>query len=329
MNRLNIAGMTSSLLARSLVYCALVAVGGCGQGPAAPPIAVSGEAPARPLAHFYGNDWMYASQPASNQVLVYRRNRHDLTLTYYETMTSGFSAPLGMVATPDGDWYVANSGSSNVLVYSTTRHGPQGPIATLRDDGNVPVNVAATPNHRLVAVSNGSTTGSGAGSVSVYVNGRHTPARTLTYGSHPIRGAGIALDASGNCYWSFNDPRTLSGSIVKFAGCKGSGTSFVSGIVKAGGLAFDKSGNLYYVDQLFGVYKCVGAVCHLITPIGIGGLILPTNINFDDGTPANLWLADAGGSIDALNFEGLILYLLQIIGGVLDPPVGIAPAPGS
>ena len=283
----------------------------------------------RPDTHFYGNDWLYASQPANNDVVVYRRKRHNLTLTYYETLTSGFSAPMGMVATPDGDWYVANSGSSNVLVYSTTRHGPQGPVATLRDDGNVPVNVAANPNHRLVAVSNGSTTGGAAGSVSVYLNQRKSPARTLRYGSDPIRGAGIALDSNGNCYWSFNDPRTLTGSIVEFAGCNGTGTLLTSGILRAGGLAFDSSGNLYYVDQLLGVFKCLGSVCHLIAPIGLNGLILPTNINFDNGNPANLWLADAGGYVDALNFQGLILYTLQIIGGVLDPPVGIAPAPGT
>ena len=98
---------------------------------------------------------MYSSQPASNEVVVYKRKKKSYTLTPYETLTSGFSKPMGMVTTPDGHWYVANSGASNVLVYRTTRSGPQGPKATLRDDGEVPVNVDATPNQRLVAVSNG------------------------------------------------------------------------------------------------------------------------------------------------------------------------------
>ena len=52
---------------------------------------------------------------------------------------------MGMVTTADGWWYIANSGDSNVLVYRTTRKGPKGPKATLRDDGEVPVNVAVTP----------------------------------------------------------------------------------------------------------------------------------------------------------------------------------------
>jgi DNA-binding beta-propeller fold protein YncE len=278
--------------------------------------------------HFYG---MYSSQPSGNEVIVYKRKRNGFTLTPYETLTSGFSAPMGMVTTPDGWWYIANSGDSNVLVYRTTRSGPNGPKATLRDDGEVPVNVAVTPSRQIVAVSNASTTGSGAGSLSIYLNQRHKPSRTLTYGIDPIRGEGIAIDSNGNCYWSFNDPRTLSGSIVEFADCNGNGSLFKSGILKAGGIAFDQSGNLYYVDQLTGIYKCNGpSSCSIFTPIvGSGGLVIPTNINFDNGTPPNLWVADAGGYIDAVNVSGLIVFTLKVIGGIIDPPIGIAPAPGS
>jgi hypothetical protein len=308
-----------------------VAVSGCAQGsPATATQSYFGtQTLARPATHFYGNDWMYSSQPAGNEVVVYKRKRNGFTLTLYETLTSGFSAPMGMVTTPDGRWYIANSGDSDVLVYRTTRKGPKGPGAILNDDGEVPVNVDATPKHRLVAVSNGSTTESGAGSVSVYLNQHDEPSRILTYGSDPIQGEGIAIDSNGNCYWSFNDPKTLTGSIVEFAGCNGNGTLFKSGILKAGGMAFDRRGNLYYVDQLAGVYKCQGSSCNLIAPIGVGGLVLPTNINFDNSHPQNLWLADAAGYIDALNLDGLIAYTLDVIGGATDPPIGIAPAPGN
>ena len=286
---------------------------------------------AGPATHFYGNDWVFSSQPSQNRVLVYNRKRNGFTLKSYETLT-GFSAPMGMMTTPDGWWYVANSGDSNILVYRTTRTGPSGPKVTLKDEGEVPVNVAVTPDRQLVAASNASSTASGAGSVSVYLNRQHKPSRTLTYGSSPIRGEGIAIDSSGNCYWSFNDPITLIGSIVEFAGCTGSGSLFTTGILKAGGLAFDQSGNLYYVDQLAGIFKCNGpSSCSLLTPIGggIGGLILPTNINFDSSTPQNLWVTDGAGFVEALNLEGIISYVLQTVGGVLYPPVGIAPAPGS
>jgi hypothetical protein len=271
---------------------------------------------------------MYSSQPSGNEVVVYKRKRHD-KLKPYETLTSGFSAPMGMVTTPDGRWYIANSGASNVLVYRTTRNGPKGPVATLRDDGQVPVNVGATPDRQLVAVSNGSTTAGRAGSVSIYLNQQDEASRTLTYGSDPIQGEGIAIDASGNCYWSFNDPRRLSGSIVEFAGCNGDGVLVKSGILRAGGLAFDRTGNLYYVDELLGIFKCRGSSsCGLFTPIILGGLIIPTNINFDSSHAQNLWVADAAGNIDSVSLTGLVVYILDVLGGVTDPPIGVAPAPG-
>lgn len=319
--------MMSSLVARRLMHLTIaVAASGCSQGS---PVNPTAPYFATPATHFYGNDWVYSSQPSGGEVVVYKRKRNG-TLTSYETLTSGFSTPMGMVTTPDGRWYIANSGASNVLVYHTAPTGPKGPSATLNDDGEVPVNVGATPNQQLVAVSNRSTTGGRAGSVSVYLNQHDKPSRILTYGSHPIQGEGIAIDSNGNCYWSFNDPTTLTGSIVEFVGCNGSGTLFKSGILLAGGLAFDRSDNLYYVDQLLGIFKCKGpSSCNIFTPIGIGGLVIPTNINFDNRKTQKLWVADAAGYIDTVNVQGLIVYILDVLDGPTDPPIGIAPAPGS
>ena len=323
----------SSFVARRFVHLAIaVAVSGCGQAsPVTPAPSYFGaqQALVSPATHFYGNDWVYSSQPKDNELVIYKRKSRGFTLTRFETLTSGLSSAMGMVTTPDGSWYVANSGASNVLVFRSTHKGPKGPEATLGDTGEVPVNVDAALDRQIVAVSNGSTTTSGAGSVSVYLNGQRKPSRILTYGSDPLQGEGIAIDSNGNCYWSFNDPKTLSGSIVEFAGCNGSGVLFKSGIMKAGGLAFDRSGNLYYVDQLLGIFKCQGpSSCRIFTPIGKGGLVIPTNINFDKRHPQNLWVADAAGYIDAVNVQGIIGYILEVLGGVTDPPIGIAPAPG-
>ncbi len=317
----------SSLVARRLMHLTIaVTVSGCTQGS---PVTPTTSSFALPATHFYGNDWLYSSQPSGNDVVVYRRKRNG-TLKPFETLTSGFATPMGMVSIHDGRWYIANSGASNVLVYRTTRKGPKGPVATLGDYGEVPVNVDATPNQRLVAVSNGSTTGGHAGSVSVYINRQSEPSRVLTYGSDPLQGEGIAINSNGNCYWSFNDPKRLTGSIVEFAGCDGSGTLVKSGILLAGGLAFDRNGNLYYVDQLLGIFKCHGtSSCKIFTPIVLGGLILPANINFDNAKDQTLWVTDAAGYIDAVNLKGLIVYLLQLLGGLTNPPIGIAPAPGS
>lgn len=320
----------SGLRARPLAQLAVaLAATGCAQNLPATTPSYFGATPAfaQPAAHFYGNDVMYSSQPSGNDVVVYKRKKNSDKLTQYKTIT-GFSKPMGMVTTPDGHWYVANSGASEVLLYRTTQRGPQGPTMTLKDDGQTPVNVDATPDRRLVAVSNGSSIADGAGSVSVYLNRRNEPSRTLTYGSDPVQGEGVAIDSQGNCYWSFNDPIKLTGEIVEFAGCSGTGTLFKSGIFKAGGLAFDRSGNLYYVDQLLGVFKCQGTSCTIFAPIILGGLISPLNINFDNSDPQNLWVADAAGYIDAVNLQGLVAYILQILGGVTNPPFGIAPAPG-
>ncbi len=316
---------------RSLTFA--VALSGCANGSIASPphpYFAAPPTPAEPAAHLYGNDFMYSSRPSGNEVVVYKRKRRSPTLQTFETLTSGLSAPMGMVATPGARLYVANSGDSNVLVYRTTRKGPQGPVTTLNDDGEVPVDVAVTPDRGLVAVSNGATSGSGAGSVSVYLHRRNKLSRSLTYGSDPLQGAGIAVDTSGNCYWSFNDPTTLTGSVVEFTNCKGAGMPIVTGILKAGGLAFDQNENLYYVDQLAGIYKCTGlSQCTLVTGVGCPGcLVMPTNINFDNSSPPNLWVSDAAGYIDALDAAGSIEYTLQVLGGPTDPPSGIAPAPG-
>ena len=77
-------------------------------------------------------------------------------------------------------------------------------------------------------------------------------------------------------------------------------------------MAFDHSGNLYYVDQLLGIFKCQGSSCAIFAPIILGGLISPTNVNFDNSDPQNLWVADAAGYLDAVNLQGLVAYILQI-----------------
>jgi hypothetical protein len=308
-----------------------IALSGCAGGTSGIPAQSPGTTALRPDAHLYGNDWMYSSRPSGNQIAVYKRDQNGVKLKFDEALTSGLSAPMGLVSTPAGRLYVANSGDSNVLVYRSTHRGPQGPVATLSDGGQVPVNVAVRPDRHVVAVSNASTTGNGAGSVSVYLHGATAPSRTLTYGKDPIQGEGVALDSSGNCFWSFNDPVTLTGSVVEFANCKGTGTPIVTGLFKSGGLAFDRSQNLYYVDQLAGLFKCTGTSdCSLLAGIGCTGCLLaPADINFDDQTPQNLWVADAAGYLDAVSLSGLIEYTLELLGGPSDPPIGIAPAPGT
>jgi hypothetical protein len=267
--------------------------------------------------------WLYTAQFYGEDLNVYRRQR--LSIRFFETLRNGVSAPQGTVATKNGLWYIANGGHSNILIYRSSERGPTGPIATLEDTGAFPTNVGVTPSRRIVAVSNYTTVSGGAGSVSIYLNGHAEPARILHYGKDRIEGSGVAIDRRENCFWSFNDPATHSGSIVEFAGCKAKGSVVVPTIVSAGGIAFDQHGNLYYVDRTAGIYKCKRTSQCALFATGFG---LPVNINFD-ARHTHLWVADASGYIDAVDpATGRIVSHTAAEGGSTDPPYGIAPAPG-
>src|SRR5581483_2044758 len=98
------------------------------------------------------------------------------------------------------------------------------------------------------------------------------------------------------------------------------GTLVASGITHAGGLAFDPAGDLYYVDEGSGIYRCRQTSRCKLFATGFG---LPTNINFDHNHK-NLWVADATGFIDAVNPKtGEIKSQTMSIDG---DPYGIAPA---
>jgi hypothetical protein len=267
-------------------------------------------------SRFFGK-WMYLAQFYGEDLAVYKRAND--SLQYDETITQGVSSPQGTVATPNGWWYVANG--VNVLVYRSTSRGP---IADqpLNDPGEFAVNVDVMPSRQLAAVSNASSSSSGAGSVSVYLKRQVDPTRTLTYGSDPVQGTGVAIDRRGNCYWAFNDPTTHEGSIVEFARCQGNGSIVVSGIADAQGMAFDQRGNLYYVDQPVGIYRCYRTShCRVFSK----RFDLPVALNFDQKDKL-LWVADAGGYVDAVNSRGRTVYTLQLTSS--NPPFGIAPAPG-
>ena len=272
-----------------------------------------------------GSHFIYTAQFYHNDLGIYGQS-HALQLSFIESITQGISQPQGTMATVNGLWYVANTGDSNVLVYKTAHGGPKGPVNTLSDPYQYPGNVDATTSGQLVVVSNVTSTAGAPGTVSVYLYGNLTPTYTLSFGSDMLQGVGIAIDRHDNCYWSFNDLSTGVGSIVEFAnGCQAPGNLVVSNIQTAGGVTLDQHGNLYYVDQKVGIYKCSGVSnCQpLATYFGD-----PVNVNFDE-KQKHLWVADASGYIDAIDPRtGNLLSQTRAEGGSSDPPVGIAAAPG-
>ncbi|MBV9102148.1 MAG: hypothetical protein JO060_01090 [Candidatus Eremiobacteraeota bacterium] len=267
--------------------------------------------------------WIYTAQLYGDDLGVYQQG--DLYLTFFESLTSGISSPQGTVSTRSGWWYVTNGGASDVLVYQNSNQGPIGPTTALQDAGEIPANVDVSASRRLVAVSNVSSTSGGSGSVSIYLNRSVIVSRTLTYGSDALQGIGVALDPRGDCFWSFNDETLKTGSVVEFNGCIGSGMPLVSGLNFAGGITFDQQGNLYYIDQMVGIYKCKKLSNCALLATGFGD---PVNINFDQ-KGKDLWVADATGYIDAVDpTTGTILYQTKAVGGSSDPPFGVAAAPG-
>jgi hypothetical protein len=313
---------------------AFALLGGCGGGSAVPQSVDTtpglSDSPVIPNAQHYGHDsFIVSSQLYGNDATVYKRN--GFTLTWKATISYDISMPQGTVTTPNGWWYLTNAGHSNILVYRIKKNSiPQYPSNVLDDYGEMPVDVAATSDRKLVAVSNSKSNSSGAGSVSVYLNRQSEPTRILTYGTDQLQGEGVAIDHQGNCYWSFNDPNTNGGSIVEFTGCNGSGNVVISGLTNAQGIAFDQSGNLYYVDQPFGIYKCAKTSrCSLFVG-DTGYFSLPTFINFDYKAKG-LWVADASGYLWGIDLKGKCNHgsvCIHRYDSVDGDPYGIAPVPG-
>lgn len=269
--------------------------------------------------------WLYTCSGKSSTCPVYSMSGTKLK---YVKSVAKLSEPVGSFAAAGGRWYVAQLSASKIAVFKSSTAGPTGPFETLADPGQYPFDVAVNPIHDIVAVSNEETTKAGQGSVSVFLKGAKSPTSTLTYrvkGSFFI-GVGIATDTAGDCFWGVDDAELGGSSVIEFANCTGTGTVVLSGITQIGGLAMDKVGDLYYVDEAAGVYKCsLLANCALIAD----GFIEPTMIRFDAGW-TDLWLTDVSAAkIYALDpSTGARLSTTPERGGTADEAEGLAIAPG-
>jgi hypothetical protein len=276
---------------------------------------------------------VYTGQYYGNDVSIYQKN--DVSLTYAESLSSGFVNPQGVgttLASPSektttkGTWYIANTGAGDIPVYASTRTGPMGPIETLLDSGQYPVDVDASAAVSLVAVSNNASASYGPGTVSLYAHGSTIATGTLRVSDYAY-GMGVAIDNVGNCFWSYFDASLNQGAIAEFPSCTGSATTVVSGLGYPGGIAFDKKNNLYYTDQAAGIlYRCEGTASCVPITTGFGD---PVFVNFDQGW-SNLWVADATGYVDAINpLTGAVESVTAGEDGASDPPVGVAAAPSA
>jgi len=242
------------------------------------------------------------------------------TYTLISTLTTGLSNPQGTSVNwvpPKRTWSIANTGLSNVLQYSP---GGATLLNTISDSGEYPVDVTAGFKSNTTIISNIYTTSFTAGSVDVCVGSSCTK---LT-DSNAFQGIGIAIDGAGNCYWSYNDNSGI-GQIDMFTGCAGSPTNLGLSLGFAGGVAFDKANNMYYSDQLSGIYRCSGVTsCTLFASGFTDGLM----INFTHKYKG-LLVADAGaGNVDNVDpSTGSVTTLFSP--GTSDPPFGVAASPAT
>jgi len=128
---------------------------------------------ARPIR---AKSWMLNA--AKNNKLVYYSDAKYGTVNAYSYpdgtpmgQLTGFQEPQGMCSVPTrpqaGDIWIASTNASQVLEYA---HGGTTAIDTIDTPGQYPIGCASDPLTGNLAVSNIVTTGSGAGSVTVYAS---------------------------------------------------------------------------------------------------------------------------------------------------------------
>jgi hypothetical protein len=237
-------------------------------------------------------------------------------------LTQNISEPQGTVADPSGHWYIANTGYSNVPVYTA---GGGSLYETYDDTGYYPGDVAL--DSAVVAVSNIAGVSGGPGNMNTYCCGSLTPTGNYTV-ADAGQGISARFDSHGNCYWAYNDEVVGGGDIEEWVGCTGFGKLVVSGLGFAGGMAFDKKDNLYYTDQSSEtIYKCAGLTnCRpLSTAFGD-----PLQLNFDKNFK-HLWVDDPAdylaGELDPKT--GTVLSVISVGGPSNSPPLGVALGPGA
>jgi hypothetical protein len=240
---------------------------------------------------------------------------------------SGLSNPQGVGVDRAGNFYVANTGASNVLEFAK---GGTTPIATLTDTGNYPVDVAVAANG-TVYVANIFTTSFTAGNVTVFPAGHTTPTRTIT-DPHFFQVISDAVDEHNELVVCYN-ASAGGGSCDEFVHASGHGTTVTSGYFFSGGSAFDAAGNFYANDQTVAtnVYTSAFAACNSYN-LGYSDQLM-MNLDRSNG---DLYQADAGhGYIQEQTNSGCTgtpTLEHDFTAGFFDPtnpPYGVAVSPGT
>lgn len=179
----------------------------------------------------------------TNDVYVYAKDGKPVA-----TIT-GFDEPQGMAADPAGNLYIADTRSSEILVYANDYKTK---LRTLTDANEFPSDVSYDPTTGAIAVTNISKTGGVApGSVSLYAKNASTPCVTV---GNPFFTAVYfgAYDSHGNFYVDGLGPDKNVVVGVVAGGCKATTiTQLTTGntIYFPGGVQVSAAGDVLIDDQ--------------------------------------------------------------------------------
>ena len=196
------------------------------------------------------------------EILVYAPNPSGAPEPLFTMKPQGNGLPVSMAVDNSGQLYVANSGPSNIAVYSSGVNGPATPIqlieGTLTQINTTLLSLAvdATGNIYATTQTNASTPSGLLLVFSPSANGNAAPSRAITNESG-VFFYGVAVDSSLNVFATEESATGKNAAIVEFAaGASGNATPIrsISGPATAmsspGGLRRDNAGNLYTVNAL-------------------------------------------------------------------------------
>jgi beta-propeller repeat-containing protein len=197
---------------------------------------------------YSGKSW---ASPNATGPLVYACGYYANMCNWYHLgngtqagVISGLTNPQGVGVDSAGNVYVANTGASNVPVY------PKGGITattTLDDTGWYPVDVAVASDG-TVYVANIFSTSFTAGNVDIYAAGSTTATGSISDPNF-FQVISVAVDEGHNVVVCYNNTSGF-GACDLFKNASGSGTTVVSGLGFAGGVAWDRAESIVVNDQL-------------------------------------------------------------------------------